>query len=196
MIFYDKKNTLNVIGLFIFFVIVLGGSFAYFSNIYEGNESASNIELKTANINLNFIDGPSVNIADFTPGQTIDKTFRVENNNNSDYVYSVVWTNVLNGFSSENGLKYSIACISYSDYANKITSSAPCAGQTNICRPNTNASAQGIIDGNIIPANQVQEYTITFNVLNSLPSNTISSFSGTLGIVGGNLAPNTISCDI
>lgn len=194
MLISNKKNTLILIGAFSFFALILGGSFAYFSTRSQGNDKASEINLKTANVNLNFVDGPEIKISNFIPGQTITKTFRVENSNNSEYKYSVVWTNVVNGFSAKEDLTYSIVCQSYSDYPNKVTSTAPCLGVTDICCPETNSTNQGIINGNSIPAGIVQEYTVTFTVDSNLSPNSISSFAGSFGIVGGNLTSNTQSC--
>jgi|LSQX01.3.fsa_nt_gb hypothetical protein len=186
----NKRITISLISLFSVLAIGLGISYAYFSTKTLGNEGASNIDLKTADVELMFIDGPAVNLNDLAPGSTVTKTFRVENNNNSEYKYSVVWKSISNGFNNLNDLTYNISCIGYSDYEDKTVSSTTCPGLNTAYSPASSTTDVGIISETTIPSGDTQEYTVTFTISSSMPANTITSFGGVFGIVGGPVTVN------
>lgn len=188
----NKKVMINLIALFLILAIGVGVSFAYFGTKTKGNEDASNIDLKTASIELNFIDGSAVDLNNLTAGATATKTFRVENNNESTYKYSVIWKNIVNGFSNLGDLTYSISCVGYTDYTNKTVSGTACAGLNTANSPASSTTDVGIISENTIPAHEVQEYTVTFTASSSLPTNSIISFGGAFGIVGGAVTVNHV----
>jgi len=122
MVIFNKKISVSLIVLFCVLVMGLGISYAYFSIITSGNDTASTIDLGTANIELVFIDGAAVNLSNITPGATANKTFRVENSNSGALTYSIIWTSITNGFSDNELLSYEIACVGYTDYPNRTVS--------------------------------------------------------------------------
>ena len=186
----SRRVSISLIATFVVFGIFFGISFAYFSTRSRGNDAAQDIDLKTANVELLFVDGDSLNMSNITPGATASKIFRVENNNNSNYTYSVIWTSIANGFGDLTMLTYEIQCVSYSDYPNRTVSSNPCSGLNSAYSPESSTNPVGIISGNEIYANEVHEYTVTFTVDSNLPPEAIVSFSGTFGINPGTVTTN------
>lgn len=190
MVIFNKKISTSLIIIFCIFTIVLASSYAYFSTRITGNDTASNIELTTATVEMVFIDGAELNLNNITAGSSSNKVFRVENNTSSQQTYSLIWTSIANGFSDQTLLTYEIACVGYSDYVAKTISATPCSGLNEAYSPDSSTSSVGIISGNSIPSGDVQEYTVTFYVSSSLPPESIVSFSGAFGISAGTVSVN------
>ena len=180
----NKRILTSIIIIFVIFGLSFGFSAAYFLTDVSGNDTASSVNLKTANIALNLIDGPDVTISNVGPGATIEKTLVVSNPSGVSFLYGLVWEAVANGFSNQNLLTYSVACTSYSDYSDLDTPDDPseCTGVGSQNSPNSTETQVDIIGSASVPAYGAQKYTLTLEVSSDIPAGVIVSFTATFGI--------------
>lgn len=108
MIKYNKKLLLSGI-LFVITIIlmILGFTYAFFSTTIFGNQNAKQTVITTADLKLVFIDTQMLSTANMLPGQTISKTFTVENTGTNVVDYEINVVDVINEFTN-NELVYSI----------------------------------------------------------------------------------------
>ena len=180
----NKRILTSIIIIFVVFGLSFGFSAAYFLTDVSGNDTASSVNLKTANIALNLIDGPDVTISNVGPGATIEKTLVVSNPSSVSFMYGLVWESVANGFSNQSLLTYTVACTSYSDYSDLDTPDDPteCSGIGLQNSPNSTTTQVDIISDATVPAYGAQKYTLTLEVSSNIPAGVIVSFNATFGI--------------
>lgn len=181
----DKKKILiKIIIIFAFFGLSFSLSAAYFLTSVSGNDTASSINLKTANIALNLIDGPDVTISNVAPGSTIEKSVVVSNPSGDAFLYDLVWESVANGFSNTAFLSYYVECTSYSDYSDLDTPDVPsqCSGVTTQNSPNSTSTQVSIISSAQVEPLSANKYTFHLQVSSSIPAGVIVSFAATFGI--------------
>ena len=95
----NKSNKIKIIVLtaILVFVAVSGLTYAYFSIQITGNDTASSINLTTANMSLVYTDVQILSDQAVTPGWTSNsKTLTVYNNGNKTVYYNIIWRDLLN----------------------------------------------------------------------------------------------------
>ena len=73
---------------------VIGFSYAYFSTEVKGE--SKNIVLETGDLKLRYTDDSSMSLNDALPGDSIVRTFKVENIGTKKVSYNIVWNNLIN----------------------------------------------------------------------------------------------------
>lgn len=171
--------------LFIVLIIVLILSIYVLFDKMISNKKVEQIE-EIKEIKL--IDD-ELNVNDFEAGSEIIKKLRVENSSDNDYEYRIEWGEVENGFSNQADLKYSVSCLSYSDYEDKTISSECNGTDEYLISPKSkkyNDKQDNIITlGNVIKPSHTQEYIITFKVDENISPTTIMSFNSSYKLVKG-----------
>ena len=101
----ERKNTvfLTIIAVATLLVAVIGATFAYFSVIITGNETATSTIIRTANIKITYTAGTNISLTSASPGDTANLTFSVANEGDRELSYKVKWTDVTNTFGSTIG---------------------------------------------------------------------------------------------
>ena len=94
----SKSNKIKIIVItaLIFLVSIAGISYAYFTIQITGNETASSMRLRTANMSLVYNDVQIVSGEYIEPGWTQTKTLTVTNNGNVDAYYTIIWRDLIN----------------------------------------------------------------------------------------------------
>ena len=94
----SKSNKIKIIVItaLIFLVSIAGISYAYFTIQITGNDTASSMRLRTANMSLVYNDVQIVSGEYATPGWTQTKTLTVTNNGNVDAYYNIIWRDLTN----------------------------------------------------------------------------------------------------
>ena len=121
-----KGNTvlLTVIAVATLLVAVVGATFAYFTASVAGNDTASSVVVKTAQIGtITYTNGNEVKLENAYPGATSEtKTFTVaaDASATANVNYSLNWTNVTNGFVNKEDLVYTLTGAN-SDASNTTT---------------------------------------------------------------------------
>ena len=94
----SKSNKIKIIVItaLIFLVSIAGISYAYFTIQVVGNETASSMRLRTANMQLIYNDVQIVSGEYAQPGWTQTKTLTVTNTGNVDANYTIIWRDLYN----------------------------------------------------------------------------------------------------
>ena len=94
----SKSNKIKIIVItaLIFLVSIAGISYAYFTIQITGNDTASSMRLRTANMSLVYNDVQIVSGEYAEPGWTQTKTLTVTNNGNVDAYYNIIWRDLTN----------------------------------------------------------------------------------------------------
>ena len=94
----SKSNKIKIIVItaLIFLVSIAGISYAYFTIQITGNDTASSMRLRTANMSLVYNDVQIVSGEYAQPGWTQTKTLTVTNNGNVSAYYNIIWRDLTN----------------------------------------------------------------------------------------------------
>ena len=94
----SKSNKIKIIVItaLIFLVSIAGISYAYFTIQITGNDTASSMRLRTANMSLVYNDVQIVSGEYAQPGWTQTKTLTVTNTGNVDAYYTIIWRDLYN----------------------------------------------------------------------------------------------------
>lgn len=155
-----KGNTvlLTVIAVATLLVAVVGATFAYFTASVAGNDTASSVVVKTAQIGtITYTNGNEVKLDNAYPGATSEtKTFTVaaDTSATANVNYSLNWTNVTNGFVNKEDLVYTLTGTN-SDTANTTT----LVTKTNEVAP----SANTLIGSSVLKPGETHTYSLTVN---------------------------------
>lgn len=155
-----KENTvlLTVIAVATLLVAVVGATFAYFTASVAGNDTASSVVVKTAQIGtITYTNGNEVKLDNAYPGATSEtKTFTVaaDTSATANVNYSLNWTNVTNGFVNKEDLVYTLTGTN-SDTANTTT----LVTKTNEVAP----SANTLIGSSVLKPGETHTYSLTVN---------------------------------
>ena len=87
-------------------ILVIGGTYAWFSSRIEGN--GAQIVITTDELKLIYTDSLAINNESIEPGWSITKTFTVENTTNEEKYYKIVWKDLVNTFVNTNDLTITI----------------------------------------------------------------------------------------
>ncbi len=180
----NKSNRIKIIVLtaILIFVAVSGLTYAYFSIQITGNDTASSINLTTANMSLVYTDVQILSDQAITPGWTSSsKTLTVYNNGNKTVYYNIIWRDLLNGVINDE-LVLSATCSS-----NKSGSTCPTINKPIPTR--TTVSSNIRVKSNIeIAPGETHTYTVTVSFIETYSNqnyNQGKSFRGTLNISEG-----------
>lgn len=154
-----KGNTvlLTVIAVATLLVAVVGATFAYFTASVAGNDTASSVVVKTAQIGtITYTNGNEVKLENAYPGATSEtKTFTVaaDASATANVNYSLNWTNVTNGFVNKEDLVYTLTGAN-SDASNTTTTLVT---KTNEVAP----SANTLIGSSVLKPGETHTYSLT-----------------------------------
>ena len=103
-----KNNKVHIAVIVVLLLIIMGTvSYAYFNAEVDknGNTTASVV---SKSLKIEFTDGPQINFGEMVPGQTIIKTFTVENVGNQTVNYNINLIDVINELSRTTDLVYTL----------------------------------------------------------------------------------------
>lgn len=103
----NKKSILfSVVAVAIFITIISSASYAFFSTyVQTKNENNNNLIGGTAKLSTTFDDGETINFTNMIPGDSITKTFSLENKG-QDIHYKIVINDLINEFQSYQDITY------------------------------------------------------------------------------------------
>ena len=186
----NKSNKIKIIVItaLIFLVSIAGISYAYFTIQVVGNDTASSMRLRTANMSLVYNDVQIVSGEYAQPGWSDTKTLTVTNNGNVEAKYAIIWRDLINGIEN-NELVISATCSATSGSCEAISETAV---------PEKKAEANNIVVKSYIsiPVGVTHTYTLTalFKETGSNQNyNQNKSFNGTLNIAESGEAPQYIA---
>ena len=179
----SKSNKIKIIVItaLIFLVSIAGISYAYFTIQITGNDTASSMRLRTANMSLVYNDVQIVSGEYAEPGWTQTKTLTVTNDGNVDVYYTIIWRDLTNEITN-NELVISATCSS---------SSGSCSNMSETAVPTSMSESHNIAvkRGISIAPGVTHTYTLTatFKETGSNQNyNQNKYFNGTLNIAEGN----------
>lgn len=111
MIKYKGKLFTTII-IAIVFLLIAGGTYAYFSAIVQGNETASEHMVQSASKRIQYTDSTPITNSKMKPGWNIGKTMVVTNMSTSSVTYNLVWQTLVNNLSRKQDLTINITCAS------------------------------------------------------------------------------------
>ena len=154
---------LTVIGVATLLVSIIGATFAYFTVQVTGNNTASSINVKTADVaGVVFSDGPAITATNVYPGYSKAKTFTIKSENgdassNVQYIINLVTTTTtLSAASSTANEVY------YGLSGTKTGSGTVAATVTKANAPKTNTTTQ--IGTGTLVGNETHTYTFKFGI--------------------------------
>ena len=176
-----NKVKVIVITLLIFIVSIAGISYAYFTIQITGNDTASSMRLRTANLRLIYTDTLLLGGDKISPGWSQTKTVTVENDGNQTVTYGIIWRELLNQITN-NELVISATCTS--NIQGNTCEGFEKAVPTKI----TEASNVLIKPGIEIEVGETHTYTVTVEFIETGSNqnyNQNKEFYGTLNIADG-----------
>ncbi len=106
-------KTILVIFVITLSLTIIGFSYAYF--ITEITGEGKYVTLDTANLKLKYTDNTVLSLFYTLPGDSITKTFTVENIGTKKVSYNIVWNNLINTINNYD-LHLDMKCKSYKNY--------------------------------------------------------------------------------
>ena len=107
------KKTILVIFVITLSLTIIGFSYAYFITEITGEGKC--VTLDTANLKLKYIDNTVLSLNNTLPGDSITKTFTVENIGTKKVSCNIVWNNLINTINNYD-LHLDMKCKSYKNY--------------------------------------------------------------------------------
>lgn len=165
---------LSVVGIATLLVAIVGATFAYFSIIATGNETASSIHVTTAQVGNVTFNGTTagIEITDAYPGWTDTKTFTVTNSADtkagSSVVYQIYLCTNTDAYNSNDGTK-DLAAAATADSKHEFVYSLSGNGTgvgspvSNADMPSTDGCGQAIATGTLTGPSA--QHTWTFKAL-------------------------------
>ena len=95
-----------VLSILILLVIVLGGSYAYWTVVIKNNNVPMN--LQASDLKIIFTDNSEIIANNIEPGWKETKTFKIENQSNKDFEYNIIIEDLINTFETSGNLQYKI----------------------------------------------------------------------------------------
>ena len=173
------KNKKILYGMFLTFtfILVTGLTYAFFSQTITGNDIAETINVTTTELKLNFTDGKYIELKEAMPGDSITKTFSVENTGTETGYYKINWQEFNNKIDNDE-LQVEFTCKSYKG----STESGTCSNLTREAAYNRD------LKSNIEIASGIRhEYTLKLTFMDTNQNqndNQGKSFSGVLRVEG------------
>ena len=172
----DDKKYIYVVAVLLLVVVALGISYAWFSAIITGNNTAKNNKVVTGNLELTYTDTNEISLDNVIPGDSFTKEISVKNTGTLDVKYNLVWQSLTNTITN-NELVIEATC--------KRLNSSGTEDGTCESISQTPVSSNTIKKKISIEPNITHEYTVkvTFIDTGTVQNyNKNKSFSGKLGI--------------
>ena len=172
----DDKKYIYVVAVLLLVVVALGISYAWFSAIITGNDTAKNNKVVTGNLELTYTDTNEISLDNVIPGDSFTKEVSVKNTGTLDVKYNLVWQSLTNTITN-NELVIEATC-------KRLNSSGTVEGTCESISQ-TPVSSNTIKKKISIEPNITHEYTVkvTFIDTGTVQNyNKNKSFSGKLGI--------------
>ena len=172
----DDKKYIYVVAVLLLVVVALGISYAWFSAIITGNNTAKNNKVVTGNLELTYTDTNEISLDNVIPGDSFTKEISVKNTGTLDVKYNLVWQSLTNTITN-NELVIEATC-------KRLNSSGTEEGTCESISQ-TPVSSNTIKKKISIEPNITHEYTVKVTFIDTGEPqnyNKNKSFSGKLGI--------------
>ena len=176
-----KLSIITIISLFT--LAVIGLSYAYFSTEITGE--GKYVTLDTATLKLKYTDNTVLSLDNAIPGDSVTKTFTVENIGTKKVSYNIVWNNLINTINNYD-LQLDMKCKSYKNYntTNQVEE-GKCDSFYKAVPYTETSISKDIKRNNEIDIGITHEYTITITFKNRpylQNDNLNKSFSGKIDL--------------
>ena len=162
---------------------VIGFSYAYFSTEVKGE--SKNIVLETGDLKLRYTDDSSMSLNDALPGDSIVRTFKVENIGSKKVSYNILWNNLINTINNYD-LHLDMKCKSYKNYnTSSKVESGECSSFYKAVPYTETSISKDIKRNNEIDIGITHEYTVTITFKNrsyNQKDNLNKQFSGKIDL--------------
>ena len=176
-----KLSIITIISLFT--LAVMGLSYAYFSTEITGE--GKYVTLDTATLKLKYTDNTVLSLDNAIPGDSVTKTFIVENIGTKKVSYNIVWNNLINTINNYD-LQLDMKCKSYKDYnTSSKVESGECSSFYKAVPYTETSISKDIKRNNEIDIGITHEYTVTITFKNRpylQNDNLNKSFSGKIDL--------------
>lgn len=159
----EKRNSRTlivslVISIFALVGIVAVGTYSFFTATVNttGDAGKNQSSINTANLKGTIKDG-SMTGDNLIPGESITKTFSVENTGDIDINFKLVWKSVTNEFVNKNDLQVTL----------KEGTTEIIKASDKVILPNTQTTASDLKTGLVIRSGETKNYTLTITYLNT-----------------------------
>ena len=172
----DDKKYIYVVAVLLLVVVALGISYAWFSAIITGNDTAKNNKVVTGNLELIYTDTNEISLDNVIPGDSFTKEVSVKNTGTLDVKYNLVWQSLTNTITN-NELVIEATC-------KRLNSSGTEEGTCESISQ-TSVSSNTIKKEISIEPNITHEYTVKVTFIDTGEPqnyNKNKSFNGKLGI--------------
>ena len=172
----DDKKYIYVVAVLLLVVVALGISYAWFSAIITGNDTAKNNRVVTGDLELTYTDTNEISLDNVIPGDSFTKEISVKNTGTLDVKYNLVWQSLTNTITN-NELVIEATC-------KRLNSSGTEEGTCESISQ-TPVSSNTIKKKISIEPNITHEYTVKVTFIDTGEPqnyNKNKSFSGKLGI--------------
>ena len=172
----DDKKYIYVVAVLLLVVVALGISYAWFSAIITGNDTAKNNKVVTGNLELTYTDTNEISLDNVIPGDSFTKEVSVKNTGTLNAKYNLVWQSLTNTITN-NELVIEATC-------KRLNSSGTVDGTCESISQ-TPVSSNTIKKKISIEPNITHEYTVKVTFIDTGEPqnyNKNKSFNGKLGI--------------
>ena len=172
----DDKKYIYVVAVLLLVVVALGISYAWFSAIITGNDTAKNNKVVTGDLELTYTDTNEISLNNVIPGDSFTKKVSVKNTGTLDVKYNLVWQSLTNTITN-NELVIEATC-------KRLNSSGTVEGTCESISQ-TPVSSNTIKKKISIEPNITHEYTVKVTFIDTGEPqnyNKNKSFNGKLGI--------------
>ena len=172
----DDKKYIYVVAVLLLVVVALGISYAWFSAIITGNDTAKNNKVVTGDLELTYTDTNEISLDNVIPGDSFTKKVSVKNTGTLDVKYNLVWQSLTNTITN-NELVIEATC-------KRLNSSGTEEGTCESISQ-TSVSSNTIKKEISIEPNITHEYTVKVTFIDTGEPqnyNKNKSFNGKLGI--------------
>ncbi len=172
----DDKKYIYVVAVLLLVVVALGISYAWFSAIITGNDTAKNNKVVTGDLKLTYTDTNEMSLSNAFPGDSFEKVISVKNDGTVNLNYNLIWQELNNGITN-NELVIEATC-------KRLNSSNTEEGT---CEGISESAVNSVIikNGILIEPKVTHEYTlkVTFKDTGLVQDyNKNKTFTGKLGI--------------
>ena len=162
---------------------VIGVSYAYFTMNIVQNQKLT--VLNSGDLKLRYTDNTELSLENALPGDSIVKTFTVENIGSKKVSYNIIWNNLINTINNYD-LQLDMKCKSYKDYnTSSKTENGKCKSFYKAVPYTETSISKDIKRNNEIDIGITHEYTVTITFKNRpylQNDNLNKSFSGKIDI--------------
>ena len=181
-----NKRVVRIIFIVMMIVLLLGVigiSYAYFTMNIVQNQKLT--VLNTGDLKLRYTDNTELSLENALPGDSIVKTFTVENIGSKKVSYNIIWNNLINTINNYD-LQLDMKCKSYKDYNNSSKiESGECKSFYKAVPYTETSISKDIKRNNEIDTGITHEYTVTITFKNRSylqNDNLNKSFSGKIDL--------------